>query len=360
MRTPATREHIADTAVSTADEFFTVLSPRTGDWGGAASKWVFRGQADANWKLLPSAMRAVNSTNPFGQVGVRDSQDMQKRAATSAHWSLRVDRLNLMLDFLEDALNDQGLAIPADSPATTRRMRIEANSLPVREMFPLMALAQHHCLPTLFLDWTRRAWVAAYFAAVGAATALKLPRKSRLSGAKRATHLAVWALRRNEGREDGSLQPYFYEAPANTNPNLRAQSGLFTWWISDGTEDLSLDEYIAWLARKWNRNIGLRRFLLPVIEAPRLLRLLALEHINGATMFPGVDGIVRAMRERTLWDDWEDAAQPADSAKNTLTIKSSAGSAATSKLSKSDRRSARRARVVADTRPNRRTRSGSP
>jgi len=26
-------------------------------------------------------------------------------------------------------------------------------------------------------------------------------------------------------------------------------------------------------------------------------------------MFPGVDGIVRAMRERTLWDDSEDGAQ---------------------------------------------------
>ena len=124
----------------------------------------------------------------------------------------------------------------------------------------------------------------------------------------KATHLAVWALHRGEDRDERSLQPYFYEAPASTNPNLRAQSGLFTWWLFDGAEDLSLDEYIAWLVQRWNKDIELRRFLLPVTEAPRLLRLLALEHIDGAAMFPGVDGIVRAMRERTLWDNWEEAA----------------------------------------------------
>ena len=311
MSAPATREYVTDIAVSTADELLTVLNPRTGDWGDSSLNWVFRGQANADWKLVPSAMREDRG-DPFRLVGVLDTPEMRRRSASSAKWSIRRERLDLMLRSLQDALNDQGLVIPAESPPIDHRMQLEGGSFPVRTAFPLMALAQHHRLPTLFLDWTRRAWVAAYFAAVGAAKALVQPQQTHSSFAKEATHLAVWALHRGEGRDEQSLQPYFYEAPASTNPNFRAQSGLFTWFLSDEPEDCSLDEYIAWLAQRWNKHIELRRFVLPVTEARRLLRLLSLEHVNGATMFPGVDGIVLAMQERTLWDTW-DAGPPSHS-----------------------------------------------
>lgn len=43
--------------------------------------------------------------------------------------------------------------------------------------------------------------------------------------------------------------------------------------------------------------------LLPHSEARQLLRLLSDEGVDGASMFPGADGVVRAMRERVLWDD---------------------------------------------------------
>jgi hypothetical protein len=44
---------------------------------------------------------------------------------------------------------------------------------------------------------------------------------------------------------------------------------------------------------------------LSVEQAPRLLRLLAYDGITGASMYPGTDGVVRAMRERSLWDKRE-------------------------------------------------------
>jgi len=45
------------------------------------------------------------------------------------------------------------------------------------------------------------------------------------------------------------------------------------------------------------------RLTLPVEQAPKLLRLLSYEGIDGASMFPSADSVVRAMRERPLWDD---------------------------------------------------------
>ena len=41
---------------------------------------------------------------------------------------------------------------------------------------------------------------------------------------------------------------------------------------------------------------------LPIAEAPKLLRLLALENTNGASLFPAYDGVKKAMDERRYWD----------------------------------------------------------
>jgi hypothetical protein len=43
-------------------------------------------------------------------------------------------------------------------------------------------------------------------------------------------------------------------------------------------------------------------FTLPIDEAPRLLRLLALEGISASTLFPGYGGVVKALQEESLWD----------------------------------------------------------
>ena len=71
------------------------------------------------------------------------------------------------------------------------------------------------------LDWTRRPLVAAYFAAVEAADRIG---RGKLNGIK---HLAVWAFQ--VGVElTGVFREIVYEAPGATNPNLAAQSGVFT------------------------------------------------------------------------------------------------------------------------------------
>jgi hypothetical protein len=63
-----------------------------------------------------------------------------------------------------------------------------------------------------------------------------------------------------------------------------------------------LEAYVARIKKITGGATPLRRLTLSVSEAGKLLRLLSYEGITGASMFPGADGVVRAMRETALWD----------------------------------------------------------
>ncbi len=135
--------------------------------------------------------------------------------------------------------------------------------------------------------------VGAYFAAEEAADESK--RGS-------ATHVAVWALYRGGAHSlEGLL---FFEAPASSNPNLRAQDGLFTLLPASEKDYRSVEDFF----QRTSRIIGaptrapLRRIMMPIGETKELLRLLHYEGVNGASMFPGAYGVVRALREGALWD----------------------------------------------------------
>jgi hypothetical protein len=169
-----------------------------------------------------------------------------------------------------------------------------------------MALAQHHGLPTLLLDWTRRSRFAAYFAAAGVA--------GKEGDPVLGTHLAVWALqtdfamgsfadlgpRPGDGVREGTYLEE-YQAPSATNPNMRAQAGLFT--ILTSPDDSSIERHFDKGFVANGLPSPLWRLTLPHAEARKLMQLLAYEGIDGASMFPGSDGVVKAMRESAIWNE---------------------------------------------------------
>jgi hypothetical protein len=190
-----------------------------------------------------------------------------------------------------------GLAIPNDSPAFRDKFLNQNNPTgpggsisewPPTEMHPLMALAQHYRLPTRLLDWSTRAYVAAYFAISDALT------KKVDDGAQR---LAVWVL-------DIEKRSLFHElsvvtVPGGNNANLAAQSGRFTLLTQKGGRarpfegEIALDLYLL----KQPPPCPLKKVTLPLSEAPAALKLCNLYGVTGATVFPDYYGAARASED---------------------------------------------------------------
>ena len=190
-----------------------------------------------------------------------------------------------------------GLAIPNDSSAFRDEFLNQNNRTgpggsvsewPPRETHSLMALAQHYRLPTRLLDWSTRAYVAAYFAISDA-----LAQKANAD----AERLAVWAL-------DIEKRALFHElkvvtVPGGNNANLAAQSGRFTLLTQKGGRarpfegETALDLYFATKALP----PPLKKITLPIVEAPAALKLCALYGVTGATLFPDYYGASRAAED---------------------------------------------------------------
>jgi hypothetical protein len=255
---------------------------------------VFRGHADASWKLRPAALRP----EPWLDFLPLNPEKIPE--------NLRTANERLLLRRFGEALDRMGLQLPGLSRMQLERLKPESASSPqwLREYLDLAALAQHHRIPTRLLDFSRHGLVAAYFAA-------------QTPFDRNAKQLCVWALDRRF-LEHGSRCDGIWFAQANAsragNPNLHAQEGIFVLW-SGPNRVLSLDEIVVRVASGKIRLCSgslrmkspvMRKLVLPRTEAKRLFGLLVLERITGATMYPGVDGVARELRECGIHDTLRD------------------------------------------------------
>lgn len=272
------------------DEFWEKLSP-VSEFMSKMGRVLLRGQGDSGWPLTSSVLRE-DIINKYSD-GLR-SHSQTDHIIFFEYFTL--------LDFVSYC-DQMGYAIPRDTEEFrdvinfdkfTSQYGINGSGWPSKDFYPILALAQHHGIPTRLLDWTRNSFVAAYFAA---SQALSLPKLS--------DSLCVWVIDLEKlyllgGRIEIVM------LPGSTSHNLAAQKGAFivhkeAIGINRNTPfDPSVYKYAVNHIIQDSKDFIAYKITLPAKLAGELMLRCNKFDINAATLFPGFDGAAKAALEFKL------------------------------------------------------------
>ncbi|MEB4872111.1 FRG domain-containing protein [Priestia megaterium] len=303
-------------------ELYQQLSP-FGKYSHLLRNFIFRGEASAKYKLIPSALREQNKSKLYSFGGIDkpvDNQDEWEQWQQHAEWSA-IRKFFILADeggivvpdvpfFREDILNS--LAIPHFRFDSTH------NWLP-NELLEIAGLAQHYGVPTRFIDWSSSHNISLYFAAVGAM------KKNNISD----DYMVLWALNyryiENKRLTEHEMPLRLIKPTYNRNPNLLAQKGILSCWeynchlgvdalynfANDGSAILvdrtPLDELLE--KNILERGIPLDnegplmyKFYIPSSQCHTLYKSLVELNFGADSLFPGLNGVVQRMEDDTYFN----------------------------------------------------------
>ena len=330
-----------------AEDLLVELDETHKRWGGFT--WLFRGQNDARWPLLPRAFRKgslaeqyvkENFSNQYrfqhrfrddefratikGRFGplfntqFNDGETLSKYVEKNLDFIRRnyvTQSLVSTFEFLivrsfEELSDRANLVTPFDrlgsywdKPVTLVPLlmddrkqslnRIDWNDEPMRVIY---ALAQHHGLPTRLLDWTYRQDVAMFFAAHEEPDCESPDEiQSNSQPKKKPKNLIVWAVQQTALNAD-SLRVVKHNR--SQIGFLRQQDGLFAydknasdWFTLFGQWcpfELLLQESVNFDA--------VYRLVLPYSQRARLLELLERKGITKAQLMPSFDNVAAEVK----------------------------------------------------------------
>ena len=295
---------------STANEFLKMLDPSHETWGEAGT-WIYRGQNDARWRLMPKFCRdSAFSKVPYSEIGmVRD-------------FIRNVNRVNLKIpnDTMGHASYINGKKI-----ATQRRVYDSNGDFLMYDYTHIaFAIAQHSGIPTRLLDFTHDPYVAAYFAAEtqglesklgysaeykakcfddivhtfmqtsdANATVLRYLRIFEERQAQWPKEIVVWAVRMEDMHTLTALR--LLDHPFTEILNLRAQQGAFIMDIDlydTDVDDVELRAFDSELL-KLVKTKGVRKLTLPMRELAILRTMLFKKGYYPARMTPSYEHVAQ-------------------------------------------------------------------
>jgi hypothetical protein len=216
-------------------------------------RYVFRGQADSNWRLRTHFHRA-GRFSLIKLIGIDIPQ-------LHGHLSNLTQHHFRLVDPLENAA--------------------------------FYSLVQHHGYPTPLLDWTHSPFIAAFFAYRGLKTQSDLgDRKVRIF----VFDQREWQINNIRSQLICPARPHFsfLNPLAINNPRMVPQQALSTITNVD-----DIEHFIGFHERR----VG-KRFVqvidLPAADRNQIMHELSLMGITAGSMFPGLDGACEQLKERNF------------------------------------------------------------
>lgn len=274
--------------------------------------WVFRGQGNAAWTLTPSAWRSSTRASPrilctssplvrdYAKAMLKQFNKYKTNPTRQEHFYELALNTKAEIQAIEEfasLVDELGFPVPSQS-STHVQQWAEAYNVGERSLIgeikpELVALAQHHGIPTRLLDFTRRSLVAAFFAC---------EQWMQFADEKPAA-MAVWAINLRElSREFCRVQPI--RVPRYQMSYLHAQDALFLLDTEAADKFLEsgkwrpLEEALFESAntREDAPACLVRKLSLAASEVPKLMKCLRQMQISRAHMMPTLDNVTETLR----------------------------------------------------------------